>query len=88
MVVMMNGGPDSWPFQIQKITAQSSAESEVYASCGAVKRAIRIKFLCEETRIDKPMEVYEDSAACVALGHLLKSSKSTKPYQMRLRFLQ
>ena len=59
--------------------------------CEAVKEAIHIKLLCEETGIrefDKPMAVYEDNAACIALGHSLKSSKSAKHYQVRLRFLQ
>ena len=91
MVIMMNGGPISWSSRLQKITAQSSAESEIYAVCEAVKEAIHIKLLCEETGIrefDKPMAVYEDNAACIALGHSLKSSKSAKHYQVRLRFLQ
>ena len=91
MVIMMNGGPITWSSRLQKITAQSSAESEIYAVCEAVKEAIHIRLLCEETGIrelNKPMAVYEDNAACIALGHSLKSSKSAKHYQVRLRFLQ
>ena len=91
MVIMMNGGPITWSSRLQKITAQSSAESEIYAVCEAVKEAIHIKLLSEETGIrelNKPMAVYEDNAACIALGHSLKSSKSAKHYQVRLRFLQ
>ena len=77
--------------QLQKITAQSSAESEIYAVCEALKEAIHIKLLCEETGIrasNKPMAVYEDNSACIALGHSLKNSKSAKHFQVRLRFLQ
>ena len=91
MVIMMNGGPISWSSRLQKITAQSSAESEIYAVCEAVKEAIHIKLLCEETGIrelNKPMAVYEDNSACIALGHSLKSSKSAKHYQVRLHFLR
>ena len=75
----MNGGPTSWSSRLQKITAEYSAEREIYAACEADKVAIHIKLLCEEIGIrelDKPMAVYEDNAACIALGHSLKSSKS------------
>ena len=91
MVIMMNGGPITWSSRLQKITAQSSAESEIYAVCEAVKEAIHIKLLCEENVIrasNKPMVVYEDNSACIALGHSLKNSKSAKHFQVRLRFLQ
>jgi len=46
--------------QLQKFTAQSIAESEIYAVCEAVKEAIHIKLLCEETGIrvpNKPMNL-------------------------------
>ena len=59
MVIMMNGGPITWSSRLQKITAQSSAESEIHAVCEAVKEAIHIKLLCEETGIrasNKPMK--------------------------------
>jgi len=91
MIILMNGGPITWSSRLQKITAQSSAESEIYAVCEAVKEAIHIKLLCEETGIrqpNKPMAVYEDNSACIALGHSLKNSKSAKHFQVRLRFLQ
>ena len=91
MVILMNGGPITWSSRLQKITAQSSAESEIYAVCEAVKEAIHIKLLCEETGIRQPnipMAVYEDNSACIALGHSLKNSKPAKHFQVRLRFLQ
>jgi hypothetical protein len=59
--------------------------------CEAVKEAIHVKLLCEESGIrelNKPMAVYEDNSACIALGHSLKSSKSAKHYQVRLHFLR
>jgi hypothetical protein len=48
MVVMMNGGPISWQSRLQKLCAQSTAESEIYAVVEAVKEAIHLKLLCEE----------------------------------------
>ena len=90
MVVMMNGGPISWSSRLQKLCAQSSAESEIYAVTDSVKEAIHIKLLCEEAGIREPaipLVVWEDNAACLYLGHGLKGSKAAKHFQVRLRFL-
>jgi hypothetical protein len=43
MIVMMNGGPISWSSRLQKLCAQSSAESEIYAVTDSAKEAIHIK---------------------------------------------
>jgi len=83
MVIVMNGGQITLSSRLQKTKAQSSAESEIYAVCEAVKEATHIKLLCEETGIrerNNPMAVYEDNSACIALGHSLESSKSAKHF--------
>jgi hypothetical protein len=90
MVTMMNGGPISWSSRLQKLCAQSSAESEIYAVTDSVKEAVHIKLLCEEAGIRQPgvpLTVWEDNTACVYLGHGLKSSKAAKHFEVRLRFL-
>jgi len=90
MVTMMNGGPISWSSRLQKLCAQSSAESEIYAVTDSVKEAVHIKLLCEEAGIRPPgipLTVWEDNTACVHLGHGLKSSKAAKHFEVRLRFL-
>ena len=90
MIVMMNNGPISWSSRLQKLVAQSSAESEIYAVTDSVKEAIHIKLLCEECGIrepGKPMTVWEDNNACIQLGHGIKGSKSAKHFEIRLRFL-
>ena len=90
MVVMMNGGPISWSSRLQKLCAQSSAESEIYAVTDSVKEAIHIKLLCEEAGIresGKPLVVWEDNTACVHLAHGLRGSKAAKHFEVRLRFL-
>jgi hypothetical protein len=89
-VVTMNGGPISWQSKLQKLCAQSSAESEIYAVVDATKEAIHIKLLCEETGIrlpGKPMRIWEDNNACIQMGHGLRGYKAAKHYEVRLRFL-
>ena len=54
MLTMMNGGPISWSSHLQKLCAQSSAESEIYAVTDSVKEAIHIKLMCEEAGIREP----------------------------------
>jgi hypothetical protein len=79
MVVLMNGGPISWQSRLQKLCAQSTAESEIYAVVDAVKEAIHLRLLCEETGIrqpNQPMRVWEDNNACVHMGHGLRGSKA------------
>ena len=90
MVVMMNQGPISWLSRIQKLCAQSSAESEIYAVTDSVKEAIHIKLLCEEAGIrdtNRPMLIWEDNTGCIHLGHGLRGSKAAKHFETRLRFL-
>jgi len=90
MVVMMNGGPISWQSRLQKLCAQSTAESEIYAVVEAVKEAIHLKLLCEEVgirQLNTPMRIWEDNNAAVQMGHGLRSSKAAKHYEVRLRFL-
>ena len=75
---------------MQKLCAQSSAESEIYAVCDAAKEAIHIRLLCEEMGIRAPgvpMRIYEDNTACVQMGHSLRGSNAAKHFQVRLRFL-
>jgi hypothetical protein len=90
MVTMMNGGPISWSSRLQKLCAQSSAESEIYAVTDSVKEAIHIKLMCEEAGIRDPgipLTIWEDNTACIHLGRGLRGSKSAKHFEVRLRFL-
>ena len=90
MIMMMNGGAVCWSSRLQKLCAQSSAESEIYAVTESVKEAIHFKLLCEESGIrppNKPMTIWEDNNACIQMGHELRGSKSAKHFEVRLRFL-
>ena len=56
-VVLMNGGPVAWNSRLQKLCAQSSAESEIYAVTDNVKEALHLRLLCEESG-NRPPPVY------------------------------
>ena len=90
MICFMNGGPVSWASRLQKLCAQSTAESEIYAVTECAKEAIHLKLLCEECGIrqgGKPMTIWEDNNACIQMGHGLRGSKAAKHFEVRLRFL-
>jgi hypothetical protein len=90
MYISMNGGPISWLSRLQKLCAQSSAESEIYAVTESVKEAIHLKLLCEECGIrlpNIPMTIWEDNNACIQMGHALRGSNAAKHFEIRLRFL-
>jgi len=90
MVIMMNGGPISWQSRLQKLCAQSSAESEIYAVTDSVKEALHIRLLCEESGLrpqNVPLTIWEDNNACIQLGHNLKGSNAAKHFELRLRLL-
>ena len=86
----MNGGPITWNSRLQKLCAQSSAESEIYAVVDSAKEALHIKLLCEECGIRQhgiPMTIWEDNNACIQMGHKLRGSNAAKHFELRLRFL-
>ena len=78
------------PARLQKLCAQSSAESEIIAVVDSVKEALHIKLLCEESGVrppNIPMEIQEDNNACIHLAHNLRGSNQAKHFELRLRFL-
>ena len=90
MVTFMNGGPISWYSRLQRLVAQSSAESEVLAVIDSMKEALHIKTLAEEAGIrprNIPIRIWEDNVACILLGDKLKHSRQTRHFAIRLRFM-
>jgi hypothetical protein len=90
LLIMMNGGPIVWSSRLQKLCAQSTAESEIYAVTDSLKEAISLRLLCEECGIREPgipMRIWEDNNAAICLGHGLRGSKASKHLAVRLRFL-
>ena len=90
ILTMMNGGPISWASRLQKMVAQSSAESEVLAVVDSMKEALHLKLLSEECGIrqhGKPIRIWEDNVAAILLGEKMKNSRQTKHFAVRLRFM-
>ena len=89
-ISMMNSGPINWGSRLQKLCAQSSAESEIYAVTESAKEAVHVKLLCEETGIrplNIPLTIWEDNNACLQMAHGIRGSKAAKHFAVRLRFL-
>ena len=90
MVTLMNGAPISWHSRLQRLVAQSSAESEVLAVIDSMKEALHLKLLSEEAGIRPrhiPITIWEDNTACIQLGEKLKHSRQTRHFAVRLRFM-
>ena len=70
-LILLLNGPIHWSSRRQKITARSSAESEIYATDECTKCLLRIKHMAHDLNIsDKlfantPVTVYNDNSACV-----------------------
>ena len=69
IVTMMNGGPISWAFILGKTVSTSTCEAEVNAAVVATKDALHIAQLLRDLGYitnDKPLQIAEDNAACIA----------------------
>ena len=91
-VIMMNGGPIAWSSTLGKTVAMSTCEAEIHAAVLAVKDAVHIKRLLKDLELikdDRPLEIAEDNAACIAQANTgIKHVRNAKHYEVRLRFLQ
>ena len=82
-ISFLYGSPLRWLSQLQKLYALSTAESGIYSAVEAVKDAAL------GVRLDKPIPVYEDNAACrIMTAQQLMSLNRAKHYITRLGFLQ
>ena len=85
--MLMLGGPLHWESKRQKITARSSAESEIYATDECVKRLLQIKHISEDlglkdTIFHSTTPVYNDNSACVMWSGNL-TTRGLRHIQMR-----
>ena len=81
------GGPLHWESKRQKITARSSAESEIYATDECVKRLLQIKNISEDLGLKDLIfhattPVYNDNTACVMWSGSL-TTRGLRHLQMR-----
>ena len=91
-VILLNGGPVGFRGALNKIMTLSTADAELLSAAEAAKEVIHIRLMMKEFGFpqfcDAPTVVYEDNQACIALAHNLRSRKSAKHMEVRLRFLQ
>ena len=90
--VVVNGGPICWRSSRQKIIAQSTAEAEIISATEAGKDVIHTRLLLKELgfpeQVTAPTILYEDNQSCIYLARNLKSRRTAKHFEIRLRFLQ
>jgi len=67
-VVMMNGGPISWPSVLGKTAAMSTCGAEVNAAAAAAKDALHLRQMLMDLGYTDaaPLRIGEDNAACIA----------------------
>ena len=89
-IIHLNNGPIIWSSRLQKITAQSTAESEIIAATEITKEVVHLDLLLAELGVRKhgPVTVQEDNQACILMGQNMKSSRAAKHFEVRLHFLQ
>ena len=84
-IVFNANGPVAWVSKRQKITAQSSAEAEIYATDEAVKNILHIQHLRRDLQYPdpyRPITIFNDNQACVVWAHK-KTTKGLRHLQMR-----
>ena len=90
--IVLNGGPVCWRSSRQKIIAQSTAEAEIISATEAGKDVIHTRLLLTELgypeQVNEPTILYEDNMSCIYLARNLKSRRTAKHFEIRLRFLQ
>ena len=90
--IVMNGGPICWRSSRQKIIAQSTAEAEIISATEAGKDVIHTRLLLKELgfpeQVEKATVLFEDNQSCIYLARNLKSRRTAKHFEIRLRFLQ
>eukprot|EP00558_Chaetoceros_sp_UNC1202_P009040 CAMPEP_0197232302 /NCGR_PEP_ID=MMETSP1429-20130617/152_1 /TAXON_ID=49237 /ORGANISM="Chaetoceros sp., Strain UNC1202" /LENGTH=1842 /DNA_ID=CAMNT_0042690279 /DNA_START=1 /DNA_END=5529 /DNA_ORIENTATION=- len=85
--VIMLGGPLHWESKRQKITARSTAESEIYATDECVKRLTQIRNISadmgfEDLIMPDTIPIYNDNNACVQWSASM-TTRGLRHIQMR-----
>jgi hypothetical protein len=85
-VIFMSSGPLHWSSRRQCITAQSSAEAEIYATNTAANTLQEISHIFDDLDLflspDKPLSIFNDNRACVD-WYKTTTTKGLRHIQMR-----
>jgi hypothetical protein len=92
-VIMMNGGPISWKSVKQKSVSLSTAESEWYAASEAGRELLYLRIICDIIMREfgfpqlRPMHLYEDSRAVIAMAENPSNRKGVRHTDTREHFV-
>jgi hypothetical protein len=91
-VIFLNGGPIAWGSRVQKVIALSTAESEVIAATDTCKEVVHFRLVFSELgyadQSPSPTNIFEDNVSCVEFAKDMRSRKTAKHYEIRLKYLQ
>ena len=87
-MVYLNGGAISWASRTQTITALSSTESELYATCDAAKDITHLRWTMEDLGQEQqgPTPLLCDNQPCLNLLQDTHSSTSRRSRHIELRW--
>jgi hypothetical protein len=85
----LGSGIISWYSKRQSVVAQSSAESEYYATVSAANEAIWFKSILMDLGFPQAtIDLYEDNQACIALSKNPEDHKRTKHIQVKYHIIR
>jgi hypothetical protein len=92
-IFFMGGGPIVWSSKGQKTVALSSAESEYVALCAAAQEALHLRQFLPEIDsnlldIRKPITIYGDNTACIAIAKDPIMHERQKHFDLKLHFVR
>ena len=85
-----NSGVISWSSRLQRCVSTSIAEAEHNAVVETVKEGIHLQGILSDLGIicNRPLEVFVDNQACIALSKLSMNHGKTKHFAIKLHFLR
>ena len=89
-VVMFNGGPIVWKSSKQKLTALSTAESELVAASDVTKSILALRLTLRDIGQEqvRPTVIFEDNQAVIHFAHNENSPSRMKHIDLRKHFVQ
>ena len=83
-------GVISWSSRLQRCVSASTAEEEHNAVVETVKEGIHLQGILSDLGIicNRPLEVFVDNQACIALSKHSRNHGKTKQFAIKLHFLQ
>ena len=86
-VLMINGGAVAWAARRQTIIAQSTAEAEYVAACGASMEGREIANMLDEIllciKVKNVLTIGVDNSATITLVCTSTNSNKTRPIELR-----